>query len=59
MALCYIGYMIITADFGGTRIKLGVVENEIVRAYKAIDSYSGLPFSKWIHLLKDDLRVVE
>ncbi|HEG42776.1 MAG TPA: ROK family protein [Phycisphaerales bacterium] len=48
--------MIIMADFGGTRIKLGVVENGIVRAHKAIDSYSGLPFSKWIHLLKDDLR---
>lgn len=50
--------MIITADFGGTRIKLGVVENGVVHAHKAIDSYSGLPFSKWIHLLKEDLRAL-
>jgi len=50
--------MIITADFGGTRTKLGVVENGKVRAHKAIDSYAGLPFSKWIHLLKDDLQTL-
>jgi hypothetical protein len=46
--------MIITADFGGTRIKLGVVENGKVRGHKAIDSYADVPFSKWFHLIKDE-----
>ena len=47
--------MIITVDFGGTRIKLGLVENGIVHAYQVIDSYSDDPFTRWIPRLREAL----
>ena len=47
--------MTVIIDFGGTRIKLGLVEHGEVRAYKVIGSYSSLPFSKWIYRIKKEV----
>ena len=47
--------MIIAADFGGSRIKMGLVENSIVYAQSSIESYAYQPFSVWIPAFKQDL----
>jgi glucokinase len=48
--------MIFTVDFGGTRIKLGLIENGAVYGYQVIDSFANRPFVKWIPLLRDELQ---
>ncbi|MBN2064129.1 MAG: ROK family protein [Sedimentisphaerales bacterium] len=47
--------MIITVDFGGSRIKLGLVDKYKVLSQRVISSYAGLPFFQCISLLKDNL----
>ena len=48
-------FMIITVDFGGSLIKMGLVENDTVHARCVIKSYAGQPFSDWMPAFKDDL----
>lgn len=48
--------MIFTVDFGGTRIKLGLVEDGVVYGYNVIGSYANRLFVEWIPLLKGELQ---
>lgn len=50
--------MIIAVDFGGTRIKLGLVENGIVYGYNVVDSYFNYSFVEWIPLLRHELLLL-
>ncbi len=53
--LVIIVFMIITADFGGSSIKIGLVENDTVLARSVIESYASQSFSDWIPSLKQDI----
>lgn len=48
--------MIIAVDFGGTRIKLGLVENGTMHGSKVIASYASCPFIEWMPVLKGELQ---
>lgn len=48
--------MIIAVDFGGTRIKLGLVENGCMYGFKVIHSYANHSFIEWIPVLKKELQ---
>lgn len=48
--------MIIAVDFGGTRIKLGLVENGSVHGFRVIRSYANHPFIEWLPVLKGELQ---
>ncbi len=47
--------MIITVDFGGSRIKLGLTDKHKVLGQRVISSYAGMSFFQWLPLLKADL----
>jgi glucokinase len=48
--------MIIAVDFGGTRIKLGLVEKGSMYGSKVIHSYANHSFIEWIPVLKGELQ---
>lgn len=50
--------MIFTVDFGGTRIKLGLIENGVLHGYTVIGTYAHQPFVEWIPLLRKELQAL-
>jgi len=48
--------MIIAVDFGGTRIKLGLVENGNVLGFRVIRSFANHSFVEWIPILRGELQ---
>ena len=50
--------MIFAVDFGGTRIKLGLVEDGVIYNYNVIPAYANEPFVEWLPLLRDQLHTL-
>lgn len=50
--------MIFAVDFGGTRIKLGLIEDGIIYSYNVIAAYADEPYIKWLPHLRDALQTL-
>ena len=48
--------MIFAVDFGGTRIKMGLIEDGVVHGYNVVAAYVDHSFVEWLPFLKDELQ---
>lgn len=54
----YPGSVLFAADFGGTTVKLGLVDDGVVCAGSTLDSPATAAFTEWLPVLKDHAEVL-